>query len=114
VKFAIVSKRDQSVATSYESSRPEQGTNRFGGPWDDSSQFEHVLIPANLASEPLSNLEPYDGEVQCGCEMVQSGTELAFDDDGEPILDEDGEQKVLPKFVEQPIIESKRLMRLKS
>ena len=96
MKIAIVNLKNKQVVSSYISNKLEQQTGRFGGPWDDPSQFEHVKIPSSLESELLSNLEAHDGEEQDGVQLVQTGTELSFDSQRRPIIGPNGEQISVP------------------
>ena len=111
MKIAIVDLKTKQVQTTYESDVIYM--SKFGGPWADPLIVEHVKIPQDLELENPFNLEPYDGEEQVGSQMIRDGEEAAYSSSNKPLKDADGELIMIPKYIEVPVMQARRLMRLK-
>jgi len=111
MKIAIVNLKNKKVEFSYEAE--DINIKSFGGPWGDPSQCEHIKIPQELESEPIENLESYDGEEQISTETVLDGEEQAYDSNNRPVRNPLGLPVMVPKYKEVPVIKQTRLMRIK-
>jgi hypothetical protein len=118
-RWVIADKATLEIATDYLSDKKEQGTNKFGGPWDSPNSFLHLKVPKSLEQESLANLEAYEGDIQCECnegnpqynevEVIDSHGNVvmipAYNANDEPILDANGDQVLIIKKVKVPISE---------
>lgn len=128
-RWVIVDLSSNQLVSEYVSDKKEQGTDRFGGAWDDPSRSLHLQIPSELQSLKLSQIEcVYEPNGQridaCGCPMWAQeaivnglGAQVsvkAFDGSGAPIWKADGSQAELPAFAKVPVLGPVRKLRRKS
>jgi hypothetical protein len=111
MKIAIVKKSNNKVQTTYEADSIDM--TRFGGPWGDPLQCEHVKIPQELEFEDPFTLEPYNGEEQVSTQTIRDGDEPAFNAARQPLKNVLGQPLMIPKYIEVPVMEARRLMRKK-
>lgn len=121
-KFAIVypyqpGQTEGRVVAVYEAE--EESFTKYGGPWNDRSKSIHVEIPEDLKNKDIVELEGRLKDVQVGCKGVavmengEQKMEKIFDQNGDPVIGEDGHQLELPEYEEQPIYEQKFVICLK-
>lgn len=116
-RWIIVDKKTNRIIGEYKSDKKEQGTNRFGGPWDNPALFMHLRVLRALDSEPISNLEVFQGEViqdeadgtVCCREVAVTDAhgnpimDLAFDSNDQPLKDANGVQIRIPRIRKTPV-----------
>jgi hypothetical protein len=116
MKIAIVDKNTGATLHIYESNEPN--ISKFGGPWGNPGQVEHIPVPNDLADELAYDLVPEMVQVQVGtvrqpclCDQGQPIKKQAFDSEGNPIMDASGNQVELQTYIEVPVFETVKSLR---
>ena len=107
--WGIVDCHTGKIVSRYVSDEADQ--KRFGGPWGDPKQCEHILYDDSIDSDSVafSELSVTEVQVEVGTQMVPDGDpRQALDDQGEPMVDQQGEPIMVQDHVEQPIMETQK------
>lgn len=104
--WAIWDKNQKKVLFKYE--HPHQLS--FGGPWGSAHCCQHE-ITEEAFNKDIEDLDMVDETYSTGTERVQIGTEEAHDDEGNPILDHQGNPVELPIYTDRPILGTRKVIK---
>lgn len=89
------------VHLSYEAEENQQ--SKYGGPWGNSQQFQHIRVPEELEAENPQNLVPHWCDLPAGTKKVPV-EKIAYDSEGDPVLDEDGDPIIVIDYEDQEVM----------
>jgi len=117
-KWAVVNLETNKINAVYSSE--EADYRRFGGDNGNPKRTLHIEVPEEVDISDLSTLEAYDTEKEIGTTFQTVKDQVnkdiyfkVYDEDGQPLLDDEGIQVMDVKYEEVPTMEAIKSIRVK-
>lgn len=106
-RWIIVNKADLSIQSDYQADGSQLGGSVYGGPWNDPTKVMHLKTDSTKPLGELQCISEAQGQLRDTndeplSDVVDTGLKVrCCDSGGEPVLDAEGLQIVVQRYVRQ-------------